>query len=1071
MESFDKKSSKRTHRTVTRGELRCLIEDVYPSAGSLSKKDRTGNASQVKRGLLERSIPHKGRIRTTRIELEPTEAHALSALRENIRDIIKDLCELKRVRRHLGCSKPFPFYFENAVYFIVNSVASDAAWKTKNYTDCKRLLPDHLCFGNSVEEDLRSALVAERTKTDEEETPEAPEPPCVPAPERVRVDKIIARAEKKSDQAERIAYLTRSLSRHATDFRLLLCLYEEQWLAKDDWTPTFAKILSLTPKTAEEWSIRGMALEHQFRMDDAMEAHQNALKLEPGSIDALLGTIEIHRYRGEREDALTALRKALALIYDKKERVPILALYAVELQFNGQASQADRQLEEARASDPNSPDILWASAWRHLHAHDYDTAETMFRNLMQREHLGMWFLSACQGLLRCLMNAEQYDQAAHYARKVLEGAPQNALFRGILSWSLFKIGNLNEAKAQAERAITDAPNISFAYNALGAVYFKQGDFIRAEAHFRRMIELAPKGEYTPWAWQNIGAIREKEGQLDRALEAYRTGLELDPGCTSIRCNLAALYLGQGELDESERQCRYVLDSPSPSEDRRKAYVLLAATLHRQEKLHEVLECASAAPPEIRGEPELLKCEASAKQLLGDHPGAISLYERINWSETPSAYSQTQYLNALLHTRQYGKVVRLGREFMDSGLRHPVLGVVLGTAHRARHEYFEAIEFLALATQETPDDDSAKRELCLAYIELGLYEPIAVTDAVTFFEVLGKESPCVAGLLLGMAANHIRNQQYPAAQHHLNDAEIESPLLAKFLRVMAFSDALEMAQSESERREVIPLIRPGLWSSVSLGLVVYGSGEGSLETELERLDHTDDRDKLALVESASGHIRGWRPLEAVPALAALCERYPDASARRLLAFCLRMAGNDEHALRLLKKASHLDPSNVFGNIVSASIHAAIGAPDTAKTLYRSAASLAEEDFCKNACELAALLTEEDEDGASGKLVETVASIPNDQRVLQRFVQGHVNSASEPGWAIAALATTIACHRFPEDPEFPFQLGRAYNRIGMMRKRQECWRKAASLCESRVDETDPHWLGNVRDRLADYEQWRA
>jgi tetratricopeptide (TPR) repeat protein len=1069
MESVDKKSSKRTHRTVTRGELRCLIEDVYPSAGSLSKKDRTGNASQVKRGLLERSIPHKGRIRTTRIELEPTEAHELTALRQNIRDIIKDLRELKRVRRHLGCSKPFPFYFENAVYFIVNSVASDAAWKTKNYTDCKRLLPDHLCFGNSVEEDLRSALVAERTKTDEEETPEAPEPPCVPAPERVRVDKIIARAEKKSDQAERIAYLTRSLSRHATDFRLLLCLYEEQWLAKDDWTPTFAKILSLTPKTAEEWSIRGRALQHQFRMDDAMKAYQNALKLEPGRIDALLKTIDIHRYRGEREDALTALKKALTLIKDKKDRVPLLALYAVELQFNGQASQADRQLEEARASDPSSPDILLASAWRSFHAHDYGAAKALFRKLMRREDSPEWRSEAYEGLLRCAIDTDQHRQAVHYARKMLEGAPQNALLRGILSWSLFKIGNLNEAKVQAERAITDTSPRNPAHNTLGAVYFQQGDFIRAEVHFRRMIELDSKGDQAPWAWQNIGMIREEEGQLDRALEACRAGLELDPSRTGIRCNLAALHLSQGQLDESERQCRYVLDSPSPPEDRRRAHVLLAATLLNQRKLHEVLECASTAPPEIRGEPALLCCEACAKQLLGDLPGAISLYESVNWSDVHDLGIQVEYLRALSQERQYGKVVELGGKFLDLGSHHPFLDLVVGQAHRARGEYFKAIDHLKLATREMPEDGPTEREFCLACIEFGLYETVSGPDAIAFFSSLDRETPGSAAVRLGMAANYIRNQSYASADECLARAEGHSPSLAGFLRIRAFSDALTQVQEHSDGNKATSLLGPKLLAAAVLNMVISGSGEGSFRLETEHLKSAGDMEKLKLMEDALGLIRGRHLSQAIPPLIDLTARYPEPSLKRLLAVCLGRQGDCAAAVKLLEDCVRDDPDNLFGLTVLASFQETLGDTHAASAAYSEALSRAQQPFFKNACQLSILRLAEDEKGTARKTIDTIASIPEDREAVHRAAADLAQADSESEWAEGALVLTIACHRFPDEPDFRFRLGNIYGRMNMIGEWVDHWRKAVVLCDALDDGTDHPWLCEVKDWMASYEQW--
>ena len=71
----------------------------------------------------------------------------------------------------------------------------------------------------------------------------------------------------------------------------------------------------------------------------------------------------------------------------------------------------------------------------------------------------------------------------------------------------------------------DYPYSSFAHNALGNVYMAAGQETRAIEQFRTAIELDPEKIE---AWYNLGFVADKLGKREEAVYAYRGFLERAP---------------------------------------------------------------------------------------------------------------------------------------------------------------------------------------------------------------------------------------------------------------------------------------------------------------------------------------------------------------------------------------------------------------------------------------------------------------------------------------------------------------------------------------------------------------
>lgn len=93
-------------------------------------------------------------------------------------------------------------------------------------------------------------------------------------------------------------------------------------------------------------------------------------------------------------------------------------------------------------------------------------------------------------------------------------------------------------------------------NSIGAQYYLQGDFPRAEECFLAIVRADPQHSM---AWSNLGLIWQMTGHFDDALKAYMEAFRLDPNNGATLANLAHLYDAMGFLAHSERFCERAIE--------------------------------------------------------------------------------------------------------------------------------------------------------------------------------------------------------------------------------------------------------------------------------------------------------------------------------------------------------------------------------------------------------------------------------------------------------------------------------------------------------------------------------
>ena len=68
-----------------------------------------------------------------------------------------------------------------------------------------------------------------------------------------------------------------------------------------------------------------------------------------------------------------------------------------------------------------------------------------------------------------------------------------------------------------KKAVSLKPDYAFAYNNLGAVYMKKGEFDSAIKNFEKAVQINPGYNQ---AWANLGSAKEMKRDIDGAVQAW-----------------------------------------------------------------------------------------------------------------------------------------------------------------------------------------------------------------------------------------------------------------------------------------------------------------------------------------------------------------------------------------------------------------------------------------------------------------------------------------------------------------------------------------------------------------------
>ena len=295
--------------------------------------------------------------------------------------------------------------------------------------------------------------------------------------------------------------------------------------------------LQLNPNDADAHYDLGLVLDRKGDLDGAIAEYRAALRLKPDDGDTRYNLGLVRKRKGDLDGAIAEYRAAIQLNPNDADAYSELG---VALVGKGDLDGAIAQYRTALQLNPNDTHThydLGNALWR---KGDLDGAIAEYRAAIQLDPNAH---DAHYNLGLSLVGKGDLDGAIAEYRAALRLKPDDAITRSDLGSALRLKRDLDGAIAEYREALELNPNDADTHFNLGASLVDKGDLDGAIAELKAGIRLKPdyadgviaqlktgirlKPDYAR-AHYMLGALLEARGDLEAALEEYRSASQLEP---------------------------------------------------------------------------------------------------------------------------------------------------------------------------------------------------------------------------------------------------------------------------------------------------------------------------------------------------------------------------------------------------------------------------------------------------------------------------------------------------------------------------------------------------------------
>lgn len=144
-----------------------------------------------------------------------------------------------------------------------------------------------------------------------------------------------------------------------------------------------------------------------------------------------------------------------------------------------------------------------------------------------------------------LMERKNYKDAIEHYKKALT-LSENDDVKFKLGKAYLKKGDYGEAKEQFDQLLKDNPKSLRVLEALGDLYFEQGNYKWAADYLKKALDVRRSTDL----WAKLGKVYLKAGNYSRAKNAFKTVLEGSPYSTEAYLGLGDVYRKEGKNEEA-----------------------------------------------------------------------------------------------------------------------------------------------------------------------------------------------------------------------------------------------------------------------------------------------------------------------------------------------------------------------------------------------------------------------------------------------------------------------------------------------------------------------------------------
>jgi tetratricopeptide (TPR) repeat protein len=275
----------------------------------------------------------------------------------------------------------------------------------------------------------------------------------------------------------------------------------------DGATMHCTEALKINPNYADAYNQMGVTLKKRGDLNESMKNYIKAIQIDPNNWEAYNNLGIAYIMQGQKNKGSLCLAKAIEL---NPENLTLYINMGNCLASQGKATEAIRIFTKAIEI---KPDLVEA-----------------------RYSIGTILLS--QGKI---------NESIEQFRKVLAIDPSNLNARRNIASLLALQNNLESTGAELKKQLEKDPRNENLYVNLGEMYKRSGDLVRAEENFRQVVLINSKNILALNRLSEIYSIWE---EYDKALDAMKKLIEVQPDIANVYYNIACIYARQNMTKES-----------------------------------------------------------------------------------------------------------------------------------------------------------------------------------------------------------------------------------------------------------------------------------------------------------------------------------------------------------------------------------------------------------------------------------------------------------------------------------------------------------------------------------------